>query len=87
MNPEFSTQRMTESNPLNNLVLVDGFFVPLDSIQEDLQEMVKKEKKKKAVHSPEWESDENFAVIIGYTSGGFPYGITHEEMEYLNEKE
>jgi len=47
----------------------------------------KQEKKKKAVHSPEWESDENFAVIIGYTSGGFPYGITHEEMEDLNEKE
>jgi hypothetical protein len=44
LNPEFSTQRMTESNPLNNLVVVDGFFVPLDSIPEDLQEMVKKER-------------------------------------------
>ena len=43
-NPEFSTQRMTESNPLNNQVVVDGFFVPLDSIPEDLQEMVKKER-------------------------------------------
>ncbi len=47
----------------------------------------KQEKKKKAVHSPERESDENFAFIIGYTLGGFPYGITHEEMEDLNEKE
>ena len=28
----------------------------------------------------EVESDENFAMIIGYTSGGFPYGVTHEEM-------
>ena len=27
-----------------------------------------------------FESDENFAMIIGYTSGGFPYGVTHEEM-------
>ena len=31
-----------------------------------------------------FESDENFAMIIGYTSGGFPYGVTHEEMDELN---
>ena len=31
-----------------------------------------------------FESDENFAMIIGYTSGGFPYGVTHEEMEKIN---
>lgn len=36
----------------------------------------------------EFESDENFAMIIGYTSGGFPYGVTHEEMEQIDiEKE
>jgi hypothetical protein len=35
----------------------------------------------------EFESDENFAMIIGYTSGGFPYGVTHEEMEEINKKE
>lgn len=27
-----------------------------------------------------WDSDEYFAVIIGYSSGGAPYGLTHEEM-------
>lgn len=27
------------------------------------------------------ESDDTFAFIAGYTSGGFPYGITWEEME------
>jgi ribosomal protein L34E len=27
----------------------------------------------------EFESDENFSLIIGYTSGGFPYGLTHQE--------
>lgn len=32
------------------------------------------------------ESDDNFAFIAGYTSGGFPYGITHEEMEFLNDE-
>jgi len=42
--PEFSTHRMTETNPFNNMVMVDGFIVPLDSIPEDLQEMVKKER-------------------------------------------
>lgn len=34
----------------------------------------------------EFESDENFATIIGYTSGGFPYGVTHEEMEEITSK-
>ena len=42
--PEFSTQRMTETNPFNNMVMVDGFIVPLDTITEDLQELVKKER-------------------------------------------
>ena len=27
------------------------------------------------------DSDETFAVIAGYTSGGMPYGITWEEWE------
>lgn len=30
-----------------------------------------------------YESDEYFAKILGYTSGGFPYGVTHEEMEEI----
>jgi ribosomal protein L34E len=35
-----------------------------------------------------FENDENFAMIIGYTSGGFPYGVTYEEMEQItNETE
>ena len=35
-----------------------------------------------------YESDEYFAMILGYTSGGFPYGVTHEEMEEIkNETE
>jgi len=44
--PEFSTQKMIESNPLNDLVMVDGFIVPLSSIPVDLQKMVKKERAK-----------------------------------------
>ena len=34
-----------------------------------------------------FESDENFAMILGYTSGGFPYGVTHEEMDKINNEE
>lgn len=35
----------------------------------------------------EFESDENFVMILGYTSGGFPYGVTHEDMEELNNEQ
>jgi len=28
-----------------------------------------------------FESDEVFAFIVGYTSGGAPYGLTHEEYD------
>lgn len=43
-NPEFSTRHMIENNPLNDMVMVDGFIVPLSSIPEDMQEMVRKER-------------------------------------------
>ena len=39
------------------------------------------------VEDVEFYSDENFAFIVGYTSGGAPYGVTHEEInEIENEK-
>lgn len=31
------------------------------------------------------ESDEVFAFIAGYTSGGVPYGVTWEEMKKINQ--
>lgn len=37
------------------------------------------------VEDVEFDSDENFAFILGYTSAGAPYGVTHEEMNE-NEK-
>ena len=33
-----------------------------------------------------FDGDENFAMIMGYTSGGFPYGVTHEEMDEIDIK-
>lgn len=44
--PEFSTQRMTESNPFNRMVLVDGFIVPIDTLSDDLQKMVREARAK-----------------------------------------
>ncbi|MCV6630559.1 MAG: DUF6398 domain-containing protein [Flavobacteriaceae bacterium] len=41
---EFATEHMNESNPLNDLVVVDGLIMPLSSIPENLQELVKKER-------------------------------------------
>jgi hypothetical protein len=41
---EFSTQRMKENNPFDNLIMLDGMIVQLSSLPEDIQEMVKKER-------------------------------------------
>ena len=38
---EFSTEQMIETNPLNNMVMVDGYIVPLSSLPENVQEMVR----------------------------------------------
>ncbi len=38
-------------------------------------------------HGIEPESDDFFAYIAGYTSGGAPFGITWEEMEELERRE
>jgi len=40
----FSTQHMSGNNPFNDMVMVNGFIVPLSSIPEDLQQMVKNER-------------------------------------------
>ena len=39
--PEFSTRKMQESNPMHNYVMVDGFMIPLDSIPEQYQQLVR----------------------------------------------
>ncbi|MDD5698232.1 MAG: hypothetical protein PHH77_06405 [Victivallaceae bacterium] len=47
--------------------------------------------RKKKTHKTEDEfiadSDDNFAYIAGYTSMGFPYGITWEEMKIIDRKD
>jgi len=41
---EFSTKRMSGSNPFANLVMVNGLIVSVDSIPEEYQEMVREAK-------------------------------------------
>ena len=49
--------------------------------------MAKKSSKKRAPELfLESESDEHFAYIAGYTSGGAPYGITWEEQEEIERR-
>jgi hypothetical protein len=38
---EFSTSKINEGNPFNSLVMVDGIIVPLDTLPEQHQEIVK----------------------------------------------
>ena len=44
--PEFSTQRMAESNPFSQKVMVDGFIMPIDTLPDDLQQMVRETRAK-----------------------------------------
>ena len=36
---EFAINHMNETNPFNELLMVDGLIFPLSSIQENLQEL------------------------------------------------
>ena len=48
------------------------------------QRLFFKEKREKELNAfCEFDSDENFAMILGCTSGGFPYGVTHEEKDHI----
>lgn len=42
--PDFSTRRSLDSNPFNNMVLVDGFIVSLSQLSDDLQELVRQQR-------------------------------------------
>ncbi len=38
---DFSTQEVADRNPLNEMVMVDGFIVPLEELPEDAQRLVR----------------------------------------------
>lgn len=43
----------------------------------------KAEREAKLQKEPGFDQDEHFAFIVGYTSGGFPYGLTWEEWDAI----
>lgn len=55
--------------------------------QKKEKSMRRKEKKENMEFMMEYDSDETFAFIAGYTSGGAPFKITHEEMEEIKRRE
>jgi len=62
-----------------------------DRISENKDKMSKKrvrDKKKfwkgKSQNDSMVESDEYLGYIVGYTSNGLPYGLTHEEWDKIN---
>jgi hypothetical protein len=52
--------------------------------QAIVDEQKRKAEKKQALDELPFDSDEHYYFIAGYTSGGFPYGITWEEVELDN---
>ena len=48
--------------------------------QSAISRSVVRNKKKDETLSDFCDSDDTFAFIAGYTSGGFPYGVTWEEL-------
>lgn len=51
------------------------------------RQFIKDQKEQELNSLSGFDSDENFAFIAGYTSGGFPYGITHEEMDEIDKNQ
>ena len=48
------------------------------------QRRLRKQKRDEQVQGNAFDSDEYFALIIGYTSGGAAFGVTHEQMAEWN---
>ena len=65
--------------------------VYVEAVKKSENSRIQMKHKKEALNKQkelEWfyeDSDETFGFIAGYTSGGAPYGITWDEMEYTPE--
>lgn len=80
----FGVDKICAINELKTL----GVIIP-EKLENQIVESLKKrtEQRKSAKEKAEapgiadYGSDNYFAFIVGYTSGGFPYGLTHEELK------
>lgn len=76
---------------INELKII-GVIIPenverqiIESVKERILQKKKIREKKKIedTDTSALESDDTFAFIEGYTSGGAPYGITYEELNII----
>ena len=53
------------------------------SVEDAAEARRKRKAKRKEFDTPDdiFESDENFSLIAGYTSGGLPYGLTWDQWD------
>ena len=80
----FGVDRLTAINDLHSLGVLDDAAYQKQLEQEEARvELVRRQRaEKKAAQWAELHKDQNdqFFYIVGYTSGGAPYGVTWEEM-------
>lgn len=82
----FGVDKICAINELKKMNVI----IPEDietQIRKSIEELIKfKSKRKKQIELKSIEennSDENVAFIVGYTSGGMPYGLNHSEWEVI----
>ena len=82
----FGVDKICAINELKTL----GVIIPenlenqiVESLKRRIEQRKLAKEKAEALDIAVNDSDYNFAFIAGYTSGGFPYGLTHEEFEKI----
>jgi len=80
----FGVDKICAINELKTL----GVIIPenlenqiVESLKRRIEQRKLAKEKAEALDIAVNDSDYNFAFIAGYTLGGFPYGLTHEELE------
>ena len=55
-------------------------------MEGDIAARQRRKARQTETHEPFFDQDETFAYIAGYTEAGFPFGVTWEEWERLNQE-
>ena len=71
---------------MNGIEITEAYEnqIKRDVASELNAKQLKKEKRQRELYGD--IGDNHFSYIIGYTSGGVPFGLTHWEMEMLKEE-
>ena len=80
----FGVDKICAINELKTL----GVVIPeklenqiVESLKRKVEQRKLEKEKAEVLDIANYDTDNNFAFIVGYTSGGFPYGLTHGELE------